>query len=61
MIGLVDFLPNINKKLQIIANTVTSARASSLPSPPSKEGGGQIAFAAANLLEPWVSWCFWIW
>ena len=35
-------------------------RASSLPSPPSKEGGGQIEIAAANALESWVSWCFWM-
>ncbi len=32
----------------------------SLPSPPSKEGGGQIEIVAANALEPWVSWCFWM-
>ena len=35
-------------------NTVTSSRASSLPSPPSKEGGGQIEIVATNMLEPWV-------
>ena len=35
-------------------NTVSSARASSLPSPPSKEGGGQFEIAVANVLEPWA-------
>ena len=36
------------KNLQNTANAVTSSRAGSLPSPPSKEGGGQIEIAAAN-------------
>ena len=54
-----DFKTKKNPKNTV--NTVTSVRASSLPNPPSKEGGGQIEIAAAIALEPWVSWYFWIW
>ncbi len=54
ILGLFYFYQIQCKNLKINSNTVASARASSLPSPPSKEGGGRIEFALANALELWL-------